>query len=182
MSTRKESIKNKIPSSIWETARSTWYGLYRASQWPAATFHPWRRISIQNLSRFKDMHSGERAFIIGNGPSLKRTELNLLRNEYTFGMNRIYLLFTKLGFKTTYYLSVNDLIIEQCVEDILSLQIPKFLSWRSRRFVHSALRNGGVLPENPPLTFLHTTYSGPKFARDARLRMWEGATVTYTAL
>jgi hypothetical protein len=32
------------------------------------------------------------------------------------------------------------------------------------------------------MAFLHTTYSGPKFARDARGRLWEGATVTYVAL
>jgi hypothetical protein len=30
--------------------------------------------------------------------------------------------------------------------------------------------------------FLHTTYSGPRFARDIRGRLWEGATVTYIAL
>ncbi|HSO26671.1 MAG TPA: hypothetical protein VLS48_01280, partial [Anaerolineales bacterium] len=32
------------------------------------------------------------------------------------------------------------------------------------------------------LMFLHTTYTGPKFAVDARRRLWEGATVTYVAL
>jgi hypothetical protein len=32
------------------------------------------------------------------------------------------------------------------------------------------------------LAFLHTTYTGPKFAQDARGRLWEGATVTYIAL
>ena len=30
--------------------------------------------------------------------------------------------------------------------------------------------------------FLHTTYTGPTFARDIRKRLWEGATVTYVAL
>ncbi len=29
---------------------------------------------------------------------------------------------------------------------------------------------------------MHTTYTGPKFASDARGRLWEGATVTYVAL
>ena len=31
-------------------------------------------------------------------------------------------------------------------------------------------------------TFLYTTYESPGFARDARGRLWEGATVTYVAL
>jgi hypothetical protein len=38
------------------------------------------------------------------------------------------------------------------------------------------------LPESPPLSFLHTTYTGAKFAHDATHRLWEGATVTYVAM
>ena len=30
--------------------------------------------------------------------------------------------------------------------------------------------------------FLHSTYTGPKFAQDVRRRVWEGATVTYVAM
>jgi hypothetical protein len=146
--------------------------IQRASQWPAATFHPLRRASIQRLSPYKDIMRGERCFIIGNGPSLKHTDLAKLKSEYTFGMNRIYLLFPDLGFTTTYYLSVNSLVIEQCAADIQTLPIPKFLSWRSHDLVQ---------PSDDTI-FLYTTYSGPKFASDARGRIWEGATVTYVAL
>lgn len=181
MSSIQEQIKTRVPASVWDAARTTWYGLYRTSQWPAATFHPWRRSSIQHLGNYKNSHPGERCFIIGNGPSLKKMDLSRLKDEFTFGMNRIYLLFPELTFATTYYLSVNDLVIEQCAEDILSLQMPKFLSWRSRGFIQSALGDR-VLPTDPSLSFLYTTYTGPKFAHDARHRMWEGATVTYVAL
>jgi hypothetical protein len=146
--------------------------IQRASQWPAATFHPLRRASIQRLSAYKDIMRGERCFIIGNGPSLKHTDLTKLKSEYTFGMNRIYLLFPDLGFTTTYYLSVNSLVIEQCAADIQTLPTPKFLSWRSHDLVQ---------PSDDTI-FLYTTYTGPKFARDARGRIWEGATVTYVAL
>ena len=123
----------------------------------------------------------DRCFIIGNGPSLKQTDLNQLEGEFTFGMNRIYLLFPELGFETSYYLSVNDLVIEQCAEDILSLQMPKFLSWRSREYIQTSLENDIPLSDGS-LSFLFTTYSGPRFARDVRWRIWEGATVTYVAL
>ncbi len=87
-------------------------------------------------------------------------------------MNRFYLLFEELGFHTTYFLSINSLVIEQCAEDIRRLPMPRFVSWRSRGLIQPA---GG-------LAFLHTTYTGPKFAVDARGRLWEGATVTYVAL
>jgi hypothetical protein len=182
MSSLQEQIKERVPSTIWNAARASWYSIYRAAKWPTATFHPWRQASIRNLNGFKDLHVGERCFIIGNGPSLKQTDLVLLQDEFTFGMNRIYLLFPELGFSTTYYLSINDLVIEQCAEDILSLQMPRFLSWRSRKFIKGALSEGSDLPVDPSLSFLYTTYTGPKFANDASQRLWEGATVTYVAM
>jgi len=167
-----QRIKSVTPKPIWQTASRLRYAVHRALLWPAATFHPQRRASIQRLAQFADIHRGRRCFIIGNGPSLKNTDLTKLEDEYTFGMNRIYLMFPELGFPTTYYLSVNSLVIEQCAEDIRNLPIPKFLSWRSR----------GLINPTEDTIFLHTTYSGSKFAVDARGRLWEGATVTYVAL
>ena len=34
-----------------------------------------------------------------------------LKDEFTFGLNRIYLLFNKMGFRTTYFVSVNKYVI-----------------------------------------------------------------------
>jgi len=128
---------------------------------------------MTRLVELKDIHKGKRAFIIGNGPSLKQTNLAKLKTEYTFGLNRIYLMFPELGFGTTYFVSVNDLVIEQCAGEISTLSMPKFLSWRSHRF----------FPSGPiPATFLYTTYDNPAFARDVSHRVWESATVTYVAL
>lgn len=176
----RRSIKGLLPPSVWQIASEARYAIHRATQWPQATMHPWRRISIQRLAEFQDIHRGNRCFIIGNGPSLKNTNLGLLRDEYTFGMNRIYLLFPELGFRTTYYLAVNTLVIEQCVAEIQSLPVPKFLSWRSRSVFQSPEKDGRKMDRQT--IFLHTTYTGPKFARDVRGRLWEGATVTYVAL
>lgn len=172
MASIKETLKQITPGPVWGAARSAWNGLQNAALWPEATFHPWRRESIRRLGELKDIHRGERAFIIGNGPSLKNTDLGKLKNEYTFGMNRIYLGFPEMGFETTYFLTVNSLVIEQCAEDIRNLKMPRFVCWRSRRDIGQA----------PDLNFLHTTYTGPKFALDARGRLWESATVTYVAL
>jgi len=103
-------------------------------------------------------------------------DLSALRNEFTFGLNRIYLAFPALGFQTSCLVSVNDLVIEQCIREMQALLMPRYFSWHSRRFVSAGAR-GSDLP-----TFLYTTYDGPKFAHDAGGRLWEGATVTYVAL
>ncbi len=172
----KTTLKRAIPSPIWSLARETYLGARRIPQSWEAAHHPWRRESILRLGQWKDRCKGQRAFIIGNGPSLNQTDLSKLKNEFTFGLNRIYLMFPKLGFQTSCLVSVNDLVIEQCLSEITALTIPTFLSWRSHRFFQPS----SVVPMLP--TFLYTTYESPKFARDARGRLWEGATVTNVAL
>ncbi|HVM71719.1 MAG TPA: 6-hydroxymethylpterin diphosphokinase MptE-like protein [Anaerolineales bacterium] len=168
----KQTVKRITPEPLWDAARSTYDALARLPELPAAAWHPWRRASRKRLAALRDIHKGERCFIIGNGPSLRSTDLHRLRNEFTFGLNRIYLLFPELGFTTTYFLSMNDLVIEQCAAEIQALPIPKFLTWRSHRFIDFT----------EDTHFLYTTYTGPKFARDVTGRLWEGATVTYVAL
>jgi len=167
-----DTMKKAIPVPVRRAIGEMLDAVDRTAQMPAAMFHPWRRDTMERLSALHNRHKGERCFIIGNGPSLRHTDMSKLRGEYTLGMNRIYLMFPELGFQTTYYLSVNDLVIEQCAAEIQALKMPRFVSWRARRW---------LTPE-PDLYFLWTTYTGPKFATDLRGRLWEGATVTYTAL
>lgn len=167
-----QKLKQITPKPIWQAASSLRYSLQRAAMWPDASLNPLRRDSIRQLAKYHNLHRGRRCFIIGNGPSLKQTDLSRLKDEFTFGMNRIYLMFSELGFPTTYFLTVNSLVIEQCAEDIRALPIPKFLSWRSHHLIQPV----------DDMMFLHTTYTGPKFAEDVRRRVWEGATVTYVAL
>jgi len=172
----KQTLKRIIPDSLWQFTRGSYDSIKRVPELPAAYLHPWRRESIRRLTALKDIHKGKRAFIIGNGPSLRQTDLSRLRNEFTFGMNRIYLLFPELGFQTTYFVSINDLVIEQFADEILALSMPKFLAWRSRRHFPAHL------PITQLPTFLYTSYTSPGFSADVRGRVWEGATVTNVAL
>jgi hypothetical protein len=172
MSALTRMIKKILPAPLAKTAAAAWDAAGRAPDWPQAAFHPWRVDTRKRLAALRDNHHGQRCFIIGNGPSLRQTDLSHLRNEFTLGMNRIYLAFPEMGFPTTYYLSVNDLVVEQCAAEIQNLPMPKFVSWRARKWLNLS----------DSLYFLYTTYTGPKFASDITGRMWEGATVTYTAL
>jgi hypothetical protein len=165
-------LKRIIPDSVWRMGRSGWDSIQRVPQNLEAYLHPWRRESMEKLQALKDIHQGERCVIIGNGPSLNKTDVQKIRNEYTFGLNRIYLAWEGWGFSTSYFLSVNDLVIDQCAQEIMALPVPLFVSWRARRW----------LEPKDNLHFLYTTYTGPLFAKDASKRLWEGATVTYTAL
>jgi hypothetical protein len=169
----KDSIKRYAPTPVLNLIKNSYDAMMRLPQVPDAYLHPWRRKSRSRMRAFQNIHSGERCFIIGNGPSLKQTDVTRLKNEFTFGLNRIYLLFPELGFNTTFFVSINDLVIEQCAEEIAALPIPKFIAWHSNRHFQ-------LLPDD--LTFLYTTYTGPRFAYDMTGRVWEGATVTNVAL
>jgi len=169
----KQTLDAILPSSVLQNTKNMYDAIRRVPQLPDVYLHPWRRESIQRIKAFKDIHKAKRAFIIGNGPSLKQTDLTKLKNEFTFGLNRIYLLFPELGFSTTYFVSINDLVIEQCMDEITKLPIPKFIAWHSHRYFKA-------FPDE--LMFLYTTYTGPKFAHNMMHRVWEGATVTNVAL
>ncbi|PKO09726.1 MAG: hypothetical protein CVU40_10560 [Chloroflexi bacterium HGW-Chloroflexi-2] len=169
----KDQIKKILPMPVLTVVRDSLDAIKRSKEIPEAFFHSWRVTSRKDLEQFRNIHQGKRCFILGNGPSLKQTDLTKLKNEYTFGMNRIYLAFDDIGFETSYYVSVNDLVIEQCANEILELKIPRFVSWRAGK---------RWLTQQENLFFLYTTYTEPKFAKDIRNRLWESATVTYVAL
>ncbi|MBM3152403.1 MAG: hypothetical protein FJZ96_09430 [Chloroflexi bacterium] len=100
-----------------------------------------------------------------------------MRNEFTFGMNRFYLAFPEMGFSTTYFVLVNDLVIEQSQAEVLALGMPKFLCWRARRFFDPAFE-----PSAHDVNFLYTSYTGRRFSGNAAGRLYEGATVTFITL
>lgn len=168
----REKIKAHTPEPLANTYRAARDSLTLALEYPEARFHPWRRDSIKRLETLRNSHQGERCVIIGNGPSLKDTDLSKLRDVFTIGMNRFYMAFNDLGFTSSILLTVNNLVIEQCAEDLRQLSIPTFVSWRGREQIAPA----------PNLHYLYTSYIKPHFNGDATGRLWEGATVTFVAM
>lgn len=75
---------------------------------------------------------GYRCVIIGNGPSLNKMDLSILRDEYTFGLNRIYLLFERMGFETSYLVTTNGLVLKQFVDDLKQVKSLKIFNWLHR--------------------------------------------------
>jgi hypothetical protein len=172
MGSFKEILRTILPAAALNAMRGMQDAVSRLPDDFEAAFHPWRCDTIRRIQKFKNAYAGKRCFIIGNGPSLNNTDLSKLQGEFTFGMNRIFLMFPELGFQTTFLVSVNDLVIEQSADDIRQLEIPKFISWRSRRHLEPA----------EDIFYLYSTYTGKKFSRNAAKRLWEGATVTYISM
>ena len=167
-------VKDRIPLTVWRVLTAPyWWWYNRTRHQVAGMLNPRLAESSRLLSDMRDKHKGERCFILGNGPSLQATDLDLIRDEITFGLNRIYLHFGAMGYSTTYYVAVNTLVIEQCANDILSLSMPRFATWRARKW----------LAHDPQIVFIDSDYTEPaSFSTDVSGRVYEGSTVTYVAL
>ncbi|MBE0556876.1 MAG: DUF115 domain-containing protein [Proteobacteria bacterium] len=130
----------------------------------------------QRFLRYKDRYLGRRAFVLGNGPSLNKCRLDLLDNEYTFGVNSIFL---KNGFSPTFYVVEDTFVAEDRGVEICNLSRPT-------KFFGNYLEY--CLQETPNTIWMNVCvqyheYPGfPKFSKNAVRMLWVGGTVLYLCL
>lgn len=67
------------------------------------------------------MNSGQRCFVIGNGPSLNQMDLGRLAGESTWVMNRGYLLLDRLGWTPSFYVTTDPLGVADDADGISAL-------------------------------------------------------------
>ncbi len=118
------------------------------------------------IEDFKDIHKGQTAVIVGNGPSLDKTPLEKLAAKYiTFGANKIY----DYPFQPTYWLCGDGLMLTDCIPWIVAHP-----EWNPEKFV----------PRDVPLpgANLMTLEIGIGFSQDAALKIFMGGTVSYMAM
>jgi hypothetical protein len=171
----KQAIKRILPASIWRAgSQSYWWWYNRGRHVASRLTSPVWHSNLKRLPAYDNIHAGRRAFLIGNGPSLKQMDLSPLKNEITFGLNRIYLAFPEIGFNTTYLVSVNDLVLEQCAMEMSKLDIPKWITWRAHRYFNGSKKT----------LYVDSDYTGSEDFNHTALsaRIFEGFTVTYVAL
>ncbi|MFR9211410.1 MAG: 6-hydroxymethylpterin diphosphokinase MptE-like protein [Intestinibacter bartlettii] len=131
------------------------------------------------LIGFKNKYEGQRCFIIGNGPSLNVNDLEKLKNEITFGFNRIYYIFNKTDWRPTFYCSEDLKIIQNSVKEINDLDIKdKFIPLIIKEDyginIDSAIYfNQRYKPEKQIV---------PSFSENIVKKIDCGSTVTYTAI
>ena len=63
---------------------------------------------VKDKKDYKGLYEGQRCFILGNGPSLNETNLDLLKDEYTFACNKISLLYEKRKWHPSFYVMVSS--------------------------------------------------------------------------
>ena len=150
-------------------------GVARRLRTAKALFRWWiggDRQGRNRLAALRNVHAGERCFLVGSGPSLNETDLTQLRSERTFALNRGYLKFDELGFPPTFLVCINGHVLRQFGEELSSQNCMKFFSSTQAVGLKQT-------PEQILLPTIHPT----GFARDVTSRgVHEGGTVTFAAL
>ena len=85
----------------------------------------------RKIKQLENKFLGEEIFIVGNGPSLTPDQLNLIKSKYSFGVNRISLMFEKTSWRPNFYTTLDWLTSVDNFQEYNSLEIPyKFFPMR----------------------------------------------------
>ncbi|MCR9269175.1 MAG: DUF115 domain-containing protein [Hyphomonadaceae bacterium] len=100
------------------------------------TGEPLTLIDIDRLTSLQNKFSGERIFVMGNGPSLNKTPLEKLEGEFVFGLNRISLLFERVSWRPTFFTAFDVRVVPDNQEEFANLDIEyKFFSARYKKLL-----------------------------------------------
>ncbi len=72
----------------------------------------------ERWNALKGKFKGKRAYLLGNGPSLNKTPLYLLKDEYVLCFNRFYLYNERLNFSPNFFACVDNLVLKDLVDEI----------------------------------------------------------------
>jgi hypothetical protein len=124
----------------------------------------------QSLLSYKNKHKGETLYLLANGPSINKIDLNRLKGKRVMCMNRFYIKFKDLNFKVDYLVCIEETVLDQFSDDFSKLEIPTFINWRTR----DKISNVNYLKESFNIS--------PFFQSDITKPTNTGGTVTFMCL
>ncbi len=75
-------------------------------------------LNYRRLLAYKNKYKGKRCFLIGNGPSLRPEDLQLLMEEYTFGTNMIYKIFSQTDWRPSFHCVSDSIYANELGEEL----------------------------------------------------------------
>lgn len=136
--------------------------------------------SDNNLLKYKDLFVNKRCFIIGTGPSLSVSDLDILykNKEITFASNKIFKVFGKTKWRPDLYCVVDRLVAEQYSAEIDELDIKYMLVAKG---ILNDTKNYNVDFFNM-LRIPYEDNEYPEFSECPDRYVYEGYTVTYAMI
>lgn len=133
------------------------------------------------IRELKDKFKGERCFILGNGPSLNKIDLSLLKDEYSFAVNGIFYKTREMGYRPTFFVVEDKHVIYDNIEDLRTYEAPyKFFPVRYKKlFPKSCRKNTMFVNFNEGFYWESGShFEFPRFSPDASERVYCGQSVT----
>lgn len=146
-----------------------------------------RSLNLKNkykqIKNYKNIHEGERCFIVCTGPSLKIDDLNLIKDEVSFSMNSIVLSYKDTTWRPTYYAIQDRVGYEKLKEDIKKYNMKHLFCGISTR-KHSPQIDINHIPF--PLNLGDHGKKGinhkTKFSNDCYKVVYDGHSITYSVI
>lgn len=157
--------------------------------WTASKEFVHRHISRPNpqLKELKNIHMGERCFVVATGPSLTLQDVEKLRDEVTFGVNSIVKLFPYTKWRPTYY-CLGDTGVFQGIQNDLLHEMPRLpffakgyincicptAYWYEPRILEYKLRRYGRRMSSSQIYY--------SWSNDISIEIASGESIVYTVL
>jgi len=166
-----QTKQNKGPRATINPYRTSVMQILRRAKWDIRLLS-W--ISRAKVRTWKDKYADQKAVIMCNGPSLNKVDFRQLDKSgvFTFGLNKINLLFRRTDFRPSVIVAVNPFVIEQNAKFYNETDIPLFLDSKGSKWVKCSKNTH----------FLHSSVGSGHFAQDCSISINQGFTVTYVAM
>lgn len=136
------------------------------------------RSVCDEMKQYKNIHKGQRCFIIGTGPSLTVEDLEKLKGEVTFASNRIFEIYSQTDWRPTYYMNQDYQLICKYVDEIKALDVQrKFMPIEAKRHFEDAIDISYFV-----LRYKEYYPKDADFSTHLDKYMGQGFTVTYGAI
>lgn len=134
------------------------------------------------LESLRDKYAGQPCFVIGNGPSLKAADLELIKDRLSIASNKIYLIFDQTTWRPNFLTCADPLVWPKIRRELWQhIDCPVIIrrgyvrSWTEISRTYWFTDRGDEIPRDPDT-------EPPAFSKDLMFGLYGGNTVTYENL
>jgi len=148
-------------------------------------------ISNSEIQNFKDLHKGQRCFLVGNGPSLTAGDLTTIsiHSEISFGCNAISEIFSQTMWRPNYFLAYDPSLFRYKVEMLKETEAEyKFFPTLNEAYVDDVQRTMKLLNCGKGRVVYTSVITSnqlhglPDFSHDASKALYTNSTVMYVMI
>jgi hypothetical protein len=167
----KESQFNSVQRDVVNPYFNALMIIYRRLKWDL-NIRSWH--SRKKINKLKNLYAGKKAVIICNGPSLRKVNFDeyIDSDVYFIGLNKINLMFDETKFRPNAIVASNYFVIEQNKDFYNETNIQLFLN----------SDKNSLIKDRKNVVFVNYSSIPRKFAKDCSMSLFQGHTVTYTAM